>query len=98
MKTTISDFVIAFFDLLEAEGREFKNNTKKVIFNSLTSVLGVFIVGFMFLIAVFSFACGLYMWLKTLFSAYVSAFLLSILFFVFGVILFLFIKQRNDRT
>ena len=31
MKTTISDFVIAFFDLVEAEGRAFKNNTERIV-------------------------------------------------------------------
>jgi len=109
MKTTISDFVIAFFDLLEAEGRELKNNTEeviekatfsfqKIVFNSSLSVLFTVIIGIVFLIAIFSFAFGLFLWFRTFFSPYVSAFLLSFGFFIIGFMLLLFIKRQNGRN
>ena len=108
MRTTISDFVIAFFDLLEAEGREFKTNTEEVIekaafymqraaFNSSLSVLFAVIIGIIFLIAILSFAFGLFLWFRTFFNPYISAFLLSIGFFIIGFILLLYIKQKNGR-
>jgi len=97
MKVTISDFIIAFFDLLEAEGRELKNNTKKVVFNSFLVGMGIVVVCFMFLIAIFSFAFGFYLWLRTIFNACTSAFLLSFLFFILGIVLLLFVKQKNDK-
>ena len=107
MKTTISDFVIAFFDLLEAEGRAFKNNTEKIIektaktfqktiFNSFLSILGITIIGFVFLIAFLFFAAGLFMWLETFLSPYISAFILSFIFFIIGFILFFIIKRNNE--
>ena len=98
MKVTISDFIIAFFDLLEAEGREFRKNIQKTFLNSSLLVLGIIISGFLFLISIFAFAFGLYMWLKTIFSAYTSAFILSFVFFIVGIVLVLFIKQKNERT
>ena len=96
MKITISDFVIAFFDLLEAEGREFRKNVQKTFLNSSFIVVGMIVVGFLFLIAIFAFAFGLYLWLKTVFNSYVSAFILSFIFFILGIVLLLFIKQRNE--
>jgi len=104
MKTTISDFIIAFFDLVEAEGRELKKNTKEIIFdlqrsifNSLISILGIIIIGIIFLIAIFSFALGLFLWMKTFLNIYISAFLLSFIFFIIGIILFFLLKKQNER-
>ncbi len=105
MKTTISDFVIAFFDLLEAEGRTLKNNTEKTIeniqrsvINSSVSLLGVIIAGFIFVIAFFALGAGLFLWMNTFFSPYISAFILSIVFFVTGFVLLWIIKQKNERN
>jgi len=109
MKTTISDFIIAFFDLLEAEGRELKNNTEeviekatvsfqKIIFNSSLSILLIIIIGLIFIIAIFSFAFGLFLWFRTFFNAYISAFFLSFVFFVIGFVLLLFIKWKYGRN
>ncbi len=107
MRTTISDFVIAFFDLLEAEGRAFKNNTEKIvekttknfqkmIFNSSLSIFGIALVGFIFIIAIFAFGLGLFLWMKTFLSPYVSAFILSFIFLIIGCILLFIIKRNNE--
>ncbi len=108
MKTTISDFVIAFFDLVEAEGRAFKNNTERIVektaknfqktvFNSSLSLLGIAVVCFIFLIAIFAFAIGLFLWMETFLSPYVSAFILSFIFLIIGFVLLFIIKQKNER-
>ncbi len=50
MKTTISDFIIAFLDLLEAEGRTLREETMRVgwglAFVGLSAVIGLVALGF----------------------------------------------------
>jgi len=107
MKVTVSDFIISFFDLLEAEIRAFKSgseefldkeykNFQNAIFKSLASVLGVAISGILFLIAVFMLTGGLFLFLNKFFSIMATCFILSIIFFIFGICLLWFIKKKNE--
>ena len=107
MKVTISDFIISFFDLLEAEFKAFKNGSEeflekeykkfqKTLFKSSASVLGVVISGILFLIAVFMLTGGLFLFLNKFFSIMTVCFILSIIFFIFGICLLWFIKKKNE--
>ena len=107
MKVTISDFIISFFDLIEAEFKAFKNGSEefldkeykkfqKAIFKSSASVLGVAISGILFLVAVLMLVGGLFLFLHKFFSIMTTCFLLSIIFFIFGFCLLWFIKKKNE--
>ena len=107
MKTTISDFIIAFFDLLEAEVRAFKEgseeffekeykNFQKTLFKSSLSVLGIGIVGILFFISICAFSIGIYLFLNKFFSVIVSLFILSFMFLIFGFILLILLKKQNE--
>ena len=107
MKVTISDFIISFFDLLEAEFKAFKNgseeflekeykNFQKTLFKSSASVLGIVISGVLFLAAVLMLGAGLFLLLNKFFSVMATCFILSFVFFIFGICLLLFIKKKNE--
>lgn len=107
MKVTVSDFIIAFFDLLEAEVRAFKEgseeflekeyrNFQKTVFKSSLSILGVTIVGILFFLAILSFSFAAFLVLNKYFSVIVSLFILSVLFFVFAIILLIVLKKKNE--
>ena len=107
MKVTISDFIISFFDLLEAEIRAFKSGSEeffekeykifqKTIFKSSVSVLAVVMSGILFLVAVLMLVAGLFLFLNKFFSVMATCFILSIIFFIFGICLLLFIKKKNE--
>lgn len=74
MKTTVSDLVIAFFDLVEAEGRALRESTMAVGmglgFVVLAMLIGSIAVGF--------FLWGIYLLLLTWFSPPATALLLSL--------------------
>ncbi len=107
MKVTVSDFIIAFFDLLEAEVRAFKEgseeflekeyrNFQKTVFKSSLSILGVTIVGILFFLAILSFSLAAFLVMNKYFSVIVSLFILSVLFFVFAIILLIVLKKKNE--
>jgi len=107
MKVTISDFIISFFDLLEAEVRSFKEgseeflekeykNFQNAVFKSSVSILGIVISGILFLIAILMLTGGLFLFLHKFFSVMASFFILSIIFFVFGICLLWFLKRNNE--
>jgi len=107
MKVTISDFIISFFDLMEAEVKAFKSgseeflekeykNFQKAVFKSSVSMLGIVISGILFSIAILMLLGGLFLFLHQFFSVMSSFFILSILFFVFGICLLWFVKKKNE--
>ena len=107
MKVTLSDFIIAFFDLLEAEIRAFKSgseeflekeykNFQKTVFKSSVSLLVIAIIGILFLVAVFMLAGGMFLLLNKFVDVTAACFLVSIMFFIFGGCLLWFLKKRNE--
>ncbi len=107
MKVTISDFIISFFDLLEAEAKTFKlsseefldNQYKKVgkaFFKSFFSIFMLLIILLLFFISVVSFAYSMFLCLNIFFKPFVSAFILSIVYLFFGIILLFWIKKKNE--
>ncbi len=75
MKTTISDLVIAFFDLLEAEGRALRENAMNVGAGLGIVLLAMLVAG----VAVGFFLWGIYQLLLGWFSPPVTALLMSLL-------------------
>nr|HID13374.1 hypothetical protein [Anaerolineae bacterium] len=61
MKTTLSDFVIAFFDLMEAEGRALKTVSIRVGWDMAFIILATVVI----LVASSSFLWGIYLLLVT---------------------------------
>jgi len=91
-KVTISDFLLAVSDLIEAQSaalREewsefFKNERKKLNVLSKNFVfLAVF--GVMFVLGFSVFCFGLYMLLSKYIPNYIAAFIISILFFIAAI-------------
>ena len=107
MKVTISDFIIAFFDLLEAEIRAFKSgseeflekeykNFQKTIFKSSISILGIVISGILFLVAIISLAAGIFLIFDKLIGTIGACFLVSLIFFIIAGCLLWFLKKKNE--
>ncbi len=107
MKVTISDFIIAFFDLLEAEVKAFKEgseeflekeykNFQKTVFKSSLSILGIVMVGILFFFGILAFSFGAFLILNKYFSVIWSLFILSVLFFIFAIILLIILKKKNE--
>ncbi len=107
MKVTISDFILAFFDLVEAEVRALKEGSEefleneykkfqKTIFKSSLSVLGSVVVGILFFIAILSFAFGLFLLLNKFLNIIISFFIVSLIFFIIGFILLYYLKKKYD--
>lgn len=82
MKTTVSDLVIAFFDLVEAEGRTLREATMRVGVG-LSCVIIAMIIG---LAAVAFFLWGIYQLVLVWFSPPVAALLMSLLALVLALI------------
>jgi hypothetical protein len=75
MKTTVSDLVIAFFDLVEAEGRTLRQETMRVGVG-LSCVIIAMLIG---IAAVAFFLWGIYQLFLIWFSPPVTALLMSLL-------------------
>ena len=75
MKTTISDLVIAFLDLLEAEGRSLRDATLRLGWG-LSFVLLAMLIG---LVAVMFFLWGLYQYAAAWLNPAAAALLMSLL-------------------
>ena len=82
MKTTISDLVIAFFDLVEAEGRTLREVTMRVGVG-LSCVIIAMVIG---LAAVAFFLWGIYQLVLVWVSPPVAALLMSLLALVLALI------------
>lgn len=82
MKTTISDLVIAFFDLVEAEGRTLRQATMKVGVG-LSCVIIAMLIG---IVAVAFFLWGVYQLILVWVSPPVAALLMSLLALVLAMI------------
>ncbi len=83
MKTTISDLVIAFLDLLEAEGRQLRQSAMDLGLSLGVVVLAMVVGG----VAVGFFLWGVYQLLLTWFTPPVTAFLMSLLALVLALVL-----------
>ena len=83
MKTTISDLVIAFLDLLEAEGRQLRQSALDLGLSLGVVVLAMVVGG----VAVGFFLWGVYQVLLTWFSPPVTAFFMSLLALVLALML-----------
>ncbi len=83
MKTTISDLVIAFLDLLEAEGRQLRQSAMDLGLSLGVVVLAMVVGG----VAVGFFLWGVYQMLLTWFTPPVTAFLMSLLALVLALVL-----------
>ena len=83
MKTTISDLVIAFLDLLEAEGRQLRRSALDLGLSLGVVVLAMVVGG----VAVGFFLWGVYQLLLTWFAPPVTAFLMSLLALVLALVL-----------
>lgn len=75
MKTTISDLIIAFFDLLEAEGRALRESTMQVGLG-LATVLLAMLIG---VVAVGFFLWGMYQFILMWVTPAVAALLMALL-------------------
>ncbi len=73
MKTTISDLVIAFFDLLEAEGRALRQHTMNVGYGLGIVLLAMLVAA----VAVGFFLWGIYLLLQSWFSPPATALILA---------------------
>lgn len=74
MKTTLSDFVIAFLDLMEAEGRTLKAASIRVGWGMAFIILASVLI----LVASSSFLWGVYLLLITLVSPPAAAMLIAL--------------------
>ncbi len=74
MKTTLSDFVIAFLDLMEAEGRTLKTASIRVGWGMAFIILASVLI----LVASSSFLWGVYLLLITLVSPPAAAMLIAL--------------------
>ncbi len=83
MKTTVSDLVIALFDLLEAEGRLLRQSAMNLGVGLGFVVLALIVGG----VAVGFFLWGVYQLLLAWFSPAVTAFLMSLLALVLALII-----------
>jgi len=83
MKTTISDLVIAFLDLLEAEGRQLRQSALDLGLSLGVVVLAMVVGG----VAVGFFLWGVYQVLLTWFTPPVTAFFMSLLALVLALML-----------
>ncbi len=81
---TISDYLIALFELVEAEGREFKKQGLNMGFS-----LGLIVLGFIVLLASFGFLIwSVYGFLSQVFSVGLTFFFMFILTFILAIIIF----------
>ena len=107
MKVTLSDFILAFFDLLEAEARAFRDsfaemveteykNFQKTLFKSSLTVLGVVIAGALFFISITAFSIGMFLFLNKFFDTVVSLFMLGVVFLILGFVLLFILKKKNE--
>lgn len=82
MKTTISDLVIAFLDLLEAEGRSLRDATLRLgwglAFVQLAMLIGLVAVGF--------FLWGIYLYAAAWVSPAAAALLTSLLALILALV------------
>ena len=82
MKTTVSDLVIAFFDLIEAEGRALRQATMRVGVG-LSCVVIAMLIG---IAAVAFFLWGIYQFILIWFSPPLAALLMSLLALVLALV------------
>lgn len=78
---TFANLIVSFFDLLEAEGRTFKEKSVLVIEGFLIMFFGVSLV----IYGVFAVGAALYMWLSDHIGKPFSALLVAALFLGTGV-------------
>lgn len=76
-----ANLIVSFFDLLEAEGRKFKEKSVLVIEGFLIMFFGVSLVIF----GVFALGAALYIWLSCYIGKPVSALLVAVLFLGTGI-------------
>jgi hypothetical protein len=82
MKTTLSDFVIAFLDLMEAEGRTLKTASIRVGWGMAFIILATVFI----LVASSSFLWGVYQLLITVVSPPSAAMLISLFSLVLAAV------------
>lgn len=78
---TFANLIVSFFDLLEAEGRTFKEKSVLVIEGFLIMFFGVSLV----IYGVFAVGAALYMWLSDHIGKPFSAILVAALFLGIGI-------------
>jgi ABC-type antimicrobial peptide transport system permease subunit len=79
----IADFIIAFLDLLEAEGRTLRRSVMRVGWSLLLMLIAAFLV----LAAAGFFLAGIYQYLSSQFAPPVTALLLSFLSLLLALII-----------
>lgn len=88
---SISSYIIAIFELIEAEGRELRS----AIITIFTSIIFLVLFSLFILSSYALLMFGLYEYLILSFSSYVSAFILSGVTFIIALITLGFVTWRR---
>ncbi|MFA5072435.1 MAG: hypothetical protein WC539_00830 [Nitrospirota bacterium] len=91
MIKTIADFIISFFDLVEAEGRTFRRAIMKLCGSLLLLVLA----GFLLMAAAGFFLTGMYSFLTSIMCPWIAALLVSFCAALLAGILGIIVYRRN---
>ena len=91
MKSSLTEYIIAVFELFEAEVSSFK----KSLINLFISMIMVVLALFLFLVGFIFLAMGVYDFYLTLMSAYLAGFATAASFMTLGLLILGLIKWRR---